>query len=189
MARDGVLRGSRVSGRRASRPSRWGFYVPGVSIAALAGCGRHRDARDVTLSQGSHRSGTNSGDPWERCRERHTDVTKMSGRSQIHNGPGDDRRVEPPIGGLSRRASPGLLGKTRGTVNFPGSSSRIPGVRDEARTSPRHPGRLGHGHNLPGPWPRRPRPFQLRAPASQARTPRRSRRRSSSRPGPRRGRP
>src|ERR1700735_800053 len=31
--------------------------------------------------------------------------------------------------------------------------------RDPSST-PRTPGRLGHGHSLPGPWARRPRPFR-----------------------------
>src|ERR1700759_4660279 len=35
------------------------------------------------------------------------------------------------------------------------------GLRHLSRTL----GRLGHGHSLPGPWPRQARPFYLRAPA------------------------
>ncbi len=38
---------------------------------------------------------------------------------------------------------------------FRPSPTRLPGV---SRNSPRTPGRLGHGHSLPGPWPRRPVP-------------------------------
>src|SRR6202000_2252157 len=45
--------------------------------------------------------------------------------------------------------------------------------------APRTPGSLGHGHSLPGPWPRRPRPFprpshpgrQLQTAASLTRAP------------------
>src|SRR4051812_13311682 len=51
------------------------------------------------------------------------------------------------------------------------SPARLPGV---PRTSPRTPGRLGHGHSLPGPWPRRPRPLpgrQLPKAASLTRAP------------------
>jgi hypothetical protein len=61
-------------------------------------------------------------------------------------------------------------GRAEGTVTFHGASSRTlllrarsraPSLRNtpEPVTSPRAPGRLGHGHSLPGPWPRRPRPF------------------------------
>ena len=32
-------------------------------------------------------------------------------------------------------------------------------LRPEPSAAPHIPGRLGHGHSLPGPWPRRPRPF------------------------------
>jgi hypothetical protein len=41
----------------------------------------------------------------------------------------------------------------------------------EASPTPRTPGRPGHGHGLPGPWTGRPRPFRLRAPASDGPVP------------------
>jgi hypothetical protein len=74
-----------------------------------------------------------------------------------------------------------IEGRAGGTVTFHGSSSRTTRLRDRSHapsrrktpvpvTSPRTPGRLGHGHSLPGPWSRRPRPFpfgrQLKVAAS-----------------------
>jgi hypothetical protein len=44
-------------------------------------------------------------------------------------------------------------------------SVALPWRSRDPSSTPRTPGRLGHGHSLPGPWPRRPRPFP-RAPAS-----------------------
>src|SRR5947209_7747075 len=45
--------------------------------------------------------------------------------------------------------------KLRGSVEFVPTPARLPQRR---RTSSTRfiPGRLGHGHSLPGPWPRRP---------------------------------
>src|SRR3954463_5429246 len=46
------------------------------------------------------------------------------------------------------------------------SPARLPGV---PRTSTRTPGRLGHGHSLPGPWPRRPVPCPTGASSTRPR--------------------
>jgi len=40
--------------------------------------------------------------------------------------------------------------------------------RSRSSSSTHEPGRLGHGHSLPGSWPRRPGPFQLQAPRNRS---------------------
>jgi hypothetical protein len=74
--RDGVFRG------RCGRPR----CVPGVSMAALAGCGRHRDARDEEVPQVWRKAGTRSDFREADVREKPhlaETVTKMPGTARF----------------------------------------------------------------------------------------------------------
>ena len=78
--------------------------------------------------------------------------------SRVHDGvrlhPGRRSAViRPRLQGMARDVR-GAAG-TRSWRRHGTFAGRSP---SESRRTPRTPGRLGHGHSLPGPWPRRPRP-------------------------------
>jgi hypothetical protein len=121
-----------------------------------------------------------------RCRERHTPA-----RLRPHLGPG--KRVRERAAAITGAIAPtklaarkSVLCNTHGSVYFPRSLSRdaqsatnpCPSVTSPLcrgglpATPPTSPGRLGHGHSQPGPWPRRPlSPTRLAFLSSGAATP------------------
>ncbi len=122
----------------------------------------------------------------------------LSRFSRPRSGPGDAlRTLTTPGGGQSTQrrrhcwttreeacTSHGLCDE----VSLPSRSSD-PSVPLPARSllTPHIPGRLGHGHSLPGPWTRRPFPFPGASPTRPRPLPRAPARRGShpSRPRPR----
>ena len=101
-------------------------------------------------------------------------MTKMPGTSHLpalrgpeSRGPERAACIGAPIGAPNH-------GRVIATSEEDGRKGELPGVfltdpalpslrwkTPEPVTSSRTPGRLGHGHSLPGPWTRRPRPFRL----------------------------
>ena len=118
------------------------------------------------LSSPSSPSGGRLRDPGTRC----TDLVPYGGlnsRSAFVTPEGNGRKSEVPGVSVTRSLSGD-------------GSSTLPSPSRDRSSTPRTLGRLGHGHSLPGPWPRRP--FPSRAPASDGRAP--SRGASFRRPGP-----
>jgi hypothetical protein len=176
-----------IRARAATHPSE---VRPGRLMAVLAGCDRHETPR--TGGSASFATG-----PGGRCHTCDPSVRKMPGTSHPRAPSSSSRarkRVRERAAAITGAIAPtklaarkSVLANTHGSVDFPPSlsrdarsatnpcPSRAPRVTRGRRSfrTPHRPGRLGHGHSLPGPRTRRPghrhalRPFP-RAPALSA---------------------
>jgi hypothetical protein len=132
-----------------------------ASRASRGGPGRlwpPRDARDVREIQG-------------RSRVRHDLRTSVTGSHQATTrctDLGPYRGVKSVSRDLGRWEPVTFHGPSSREARSSWRNAHAPRRSSRSLITSRTPGRLGHGHSLPGPWPRRPGPFHLRAPATGA---------------------